>query len=140
MDVANFNAPDQTVLAGPREDLAAVEPVLKAAGARVCIALKVSAAFHSRYMHEPMRRFGGFLERFTFAPPTVPVVANLTGRPYEPDALCQTLARQIGHSVRWLDSVRFLLAQGVTEFEEVGPGTVLTKLVAQIRKAPDVPS
>jgi trans-AT polyketide synthase/acyltransferase/oxidoreductase domain-containing protein len=81
-----------------------------------------------------MQKFGAFLEQFSFRAPDIPVVANLTGRPYEPDALCQTLARQIGHSVRWLDTVRFLLAQGVTDFEEIGPGTVLAKLVAQIRK------
>ena len=134
VDVANFNSPGQTVLAGPREDLAAVVPALKAAGARACIPLKVSAAFHSRYMHEPMRRFAAILEGFTFEPPRIPVVANLTGRPYEPDALCDTLAGQIGHSVRWLDAMRYLLDQGVTDFQEVGPGTVLSKLVAEIRE------
>jgi trans-AT polyketide synthase/acyltransferase/oxidoreductase domain-containing protein len=138
LDVANFNSPDQTVLAGPRDDLAAVEPALKAAGARVCIALKVSAAFHSRYMHEPMRRFAEFLERFTFRPPAIPVVANLTGLPYAPAALRETLADQIGHAVKWLDSMRFLLDQGVTDFDEVGPGTVLTKLVTQIRRGAGV--
>jgi malonyl CoA-acyl carrier protein transacylase len=135
VDVANFNSPEQTVLAGVREDLDAVEPGLKAAGARACIVLKVSAAFHSRYMHEPMRQFKAFLGAFQFGPPAIPVVANLTGLPYVPDALHATLADQIGHSVRWLDTVRFLVAQGVTDFEEVGPGTVLTKLIAQIRKS-----
>lgn len=134
VDVANFNSPEQTVLAGAREDLEAVQAALKAAGARTCIVLKVSAAFHSRYMHEPMRQFKAFLTDFTFGPPSIPVVANLTGLPYAPDALRDTLAQQIGHSVRWLDSVRFLVSQGVTDFEEVGPGMVLTKLVTQIRK------
>ncbi len=135
VDVANFNSPEQTVLAGVREDLAATAPALEAAGARACIALKVSAAFHSRYMHEPMRQFKAFLANFEFGSPSIPVVANLTGLPYAPDLLHETLADQIGHSVRWLDSVRFLLGQGVTDFEEVGPGTVLTKLVTQIRKS-----
>jgi malonyl CoA-acyl carrier protein transacylase len=135
VDVANFNSPEQTVLAGVVEDLEATEAALKAAGARACIILKVSAAFHSRYMHEPMRRFKAFLANFEFGPPSIPVVANLTGIPYAPDVLHDTLADQIGHSVRWLDSVRFLVSQGVTDFEEVGPGTVLTKLVAQIRKS-----
>jgi trans-AT polyketide synthase/acyltransferase/oxidoreductase domain-containing protein len=135
VDVANFNSPEQIVLAGLREDLIANEPPLKAAGARACVVLKVSAAFHSRYMHEPMRRFKTFLTQFQFGPPLIPVVANLTGLPYAPDLLHATLADQIGHSVRWLDTVRFLVSQGVTDFEEVGPGTVLTKLVAQIRKS-----
>lgn len=135
VDIANFNSPEQTVLAGTRDDLAAVEGAIKAAGARACIVLKVSAAFHSRYMHEPMRQFKAFLAGFPFGPPTIPVVANLTGLPYAPDALYDTLADQIGHSVRWLDTVHFLLGQGVTDFEEVGPGTVLTKLITQIRKS-----
>jgi malonyl CoA-acyl carrier protein transacylase len=136
VDVANFNSPEQTVLAGLKDDLTAVEPSIKAAGARACIVLKVSAAFHSRYMHEPMHRFKAFLGDFAFGPPSIPVVANLTGLPYPPDGLHETLASQIGHSVRWLDSVRFLLDQGVTDFEEIGPGTVLTKLIAQVRKTP----
>ena len=54
---------------------------------------------------------------------------------FVPD-LGETLARQIDHAVRWLDSVRTLIDQGAGEFEEVGPGAVLTKLVAQIRKRP----
>ncbi len=74
------------------EDLAATEAALKAAGARACIVLKVSAAFHSRYMHEPMRRFKTFLADFEFGPPSIPVVANLTGLPYAPDVLHDTLA------------------------------------------------
>jgi malonyl CoA-acyl carrier protein transacylase len=142
VDVANFNSFEQTVLAGTRDDLSAVEPALKAAGARACIPLKVSAPFHSRYMHGAMRQFASFLDGFSFSPPAIPVVANLTGLPYAPEGLGETLALQIGHSVRWLDTIRFLLDQGVTDFEEVGPGTVLTKLVAQIRKsaAPDRPA
>lgn len=132
LDVANFNSTQQTVVAGPKEDLAAVAPAFKAAGGRA-IPLRVSAPFHSRYMREPMAAFGALLAEVSFAPPAIPVVANLTGRPYASARLRETLADQIANSVRWLDSVRYLLDQGVTEFEEVGPGNVLTKLVAQIR-------
>ena len=49
--------------------------------------------------------------------------------------MADTLARQIGHSVRWLDTMHYLLAHGATDFQEVGPGSVLTKLAARIRKA-----
>jgi len=94
----------------------------------------VSAPFHSRYMREPMEEFGGFLRGFTFAAPAIPVISNATAEPYAGDAVSETLARQIGHSVRWLDSVLYLLDHGATDFEEVGPGSVLRKLVAQIRK------
>ena len=141
LDVANFNSFDQTVIAGPTDAIAAVKTQFEEAGVRAFIPLKVSAPFHSRYMREPQAEFGGFLEPFTFAPPAIPVVANATAAPYQsqPDRIRETLASQIGSAVRWLDSVVFLLDQGVTDFEEVGPGSVLTKLVAQIKKKSSQP-
>ena len=134
VDVANFNSFDQTVIAGPKDDLAAIETAFTAAQARAYIVLNVSAPFHSRYMRAPMEEFGAFLDAFSFEAPRVPVISNVTARPYDADAGRETLARQIGHSVRWLDSMLFLMEQGATEFEEMGPGSVLTKLLAQIRK------
>jgi malonyl CoA-acyl carrier protein transacylase len=134
LDVANYNSFDQTVIAGPTEDIGAVKPAFETAGVRAYIPLKVSAPFHSRYMRESMEQFAGFLDGFSFSALTVPVVANVTAEPYGAD-IRETLARQIGHSVRWLNTVSFLLDRHVTEFQECGPGTVLTKIVAQIRKA-----
>ena len=134
LDVANFNSFEQTVIAGPTDAIAAVKPPFEEAGVRAFIPLKVSAPFHSRYMREPQAEFSRFLEAFTFAPPVIPVVANATAVPYEATQVRETLASQIGSAVRWLDSILFLLDQGVTDFEEVGPGSVLTKLVAQIKK------
>lgn len=134
LDVANFNSFDQTVIAGPKADLDAVEPALVAAGARGAIQLNVSAPFHSRYMKPSQEEFTAFLSGFPLHAPGIPVVANATGKPYEADAVRDTLARQIGSSVRWLDSMLYLLDQPDGEFEEVGPGAVLTKLLAQIRK------
>ncbi|HUF48355.1 MAG TPA: ACP S-malonyltransferase [Vicinamibacterales bacterium] len=134
LDVANFNSFDQTVIAGLREDLAAVRPAFEAAGVRAYIPLNVSAPFHSRYMRAAMEEFAGTIAPVPLAVPVVPVISNVTGRPYDPAAIGETLGRQIGHSVRWLDSMLFLLEAGVTDFDEVGPGSVLRKLVAQIRK------
>jgi malonyl CoA-acyl carrier protein transacylase len=134
LDVANFNSFDQTVIAGPKDDLAAVEPAFHAAGVRAYIVLNVSAPFHSRYMRDAMAEFDAALDAVTLAPPRMPVISNVTARPYEASAIRDTLSRQIGHSVRWLDSVLYLLDSGVTDFVEVGPGKVLAKLVAQIRK------
>jgi malonyl CoA-acyl carrier protein transacylase len=134
LDVANYNSFDQTVIAGPKEDLTAIEAPLVAAGARGCIALNVSAPFHSRYMREAQVEFTGVLRDVQLAAPAIPVISNVTARPYEADAVRDTLARQIGSSVRWLDSMLYLLDQAAAEFEEVGPGTVLTKMLAQIKK------
>lgn len=135
LDVANFNSFEQTVIAGPKDDLAAVQAAFEAAGARAYIPLNVSAPFHSRYMTDAQAEFAAFLKDFQLLPPAIPVVSNVTARPHDPQAVGDTLARQIGSSVRWLDSVLFLLEQPDPEFEEVGPGRVLTKLVQQIRRS-----
>src|SRR5262249_19180056 len=129
-----YNSFDQTVIAGPKADLDAVEAPLVAAGARGCIPLNVSAPFHSRYMRPSQDEFTGFLAGFTLKAPSIKGMANATGRPYDPNAVRDTLARQIGSSVRWLDSMLVLLDMPGAEFDEVGPGTVLTKMLAQIRK------
>jgi malonyl CoA-acyl carrier protein transacylase len=134
LDVANFNSFDQTVIAGPTDAIAAVKPQFDDAGVRAFIPLKVSAPFHSRYMREPQAEFAAFLREFSFQAPVIPVVANATARPYEPDRVRDTLASQIGSPVRWLESMLFLLDAGVADFQEVGPGSVLAKLIAQIKK------
>lgn len=134
VDVANFNSFDQTVIAGPKEDLAAVQPALEGAGARMVVPLNVSAPFHSRYMRDAQREFEGFLQGFEFAPPSIPVVSNVRARPYEGDMVRATLAEQIGNSVRWLDSMVYLMERPEPSFEECGPGQVLTKLLKQIQK------
>jgi len=85
-------------------------------------------------MRDAQTEFTAFLQGVTLAPPAIPVISNVTARPYAADAVRDTLARQIGSSVRWLDSMLYLLDQHEPEFEEIGPGTVLTKMLAQIRK------
>ncbi len=135
LDVANFNAFDQTVIAGPVADIEAVKADFEAAGVRAFTLLKVSAPFHSRYMHAAMEEFGRHLDGVTFAAPAIPVIANVTAAPYPADDVRGTLAKQIGSSVRWLDSMVGLLDQGVITFEEVGPGNVLTKLITRIKKS-----
>jgi malonyl CoA-acyl carrier protein transacylase len=134
LDVANFNSFEQTVIAGPKEDLDAVKPALEAAGARMVVPLNVSAPFHSRYMRDAQREFGEFLKQFAIDPPFIPVISNVRARPYEGDMVRATLAEQIGNSVRWLESMLYLLDQPDPQFVEVGPGQVLTKLLKQIRK------
>jgi trans-AT polyketide synthase/acyltransferase/oxidoreductase domain-containing protein len=134
IDVANFNSLDQTVIAGPKDDLAVVKAQFEAAGVRAYIPLNVSAPFHSRYMREAQMTFASVLQHVDFAPPHIPVISNVSARPYEADLVRQTLSEQIGNSVRWLETMLFLLAQPEPTFEEVGPGSVLSKLLAAIRK------
>jgi malonyl CoA-acyl carrier protein transacylase len=135
IDVANYNAFDQTVIAGPVADIEAVRADFDAAGVRAFTPLKVSAPFHSRYMRAAMEEFDAVLAGCAFAAPVIPVISNVTAAPYPADDVRGTLAKQIGNSVRWLDSMVGLLDRGLTEFEEVGPGNVLSKLMVRIRKA-----
>ncbi|MGA1876318.1 MAG: ACP S-malonyltransferase, partial [bacterium] len=127
IDVANFNSPSQTVISGLKEDIAQAGNIFKEAGARLFIPLKVSGAFHSRYMEPARREFERFLESFEFSSPAIPVISNVEARPYTRDKVKRLLADQITHSVRWTESIRYLMGKGVTEFKETGPGTVLAK-------------
>ncbi|MEX1830093.1 ACP S-malonyltransferase [Luteibacter sp. CQ10] len=137
IDVANYNSPSQTVISGPTTDIARLGPIFESAGASLFVPLPVSAAFHSRYMEPYARQFEGFLASFAFASPRIPVVANVTAKPYPGDAasIRELLVKQITQPVRWTESVEYLLSQGVTDFREVGPGNVLTRLVKQIQDA-----
>ncbi|GGP56434.1 ACP S-malonyltransferase [Streptomyces sindenensis] len=134
LDVANLNSPTQTVISGPREDVEQAKDLFMAANAQSYSVLKVSGAFHSRQMIESQREFAEFAHQFELRPPTVPVIANVTARPYRSDRVVDTLVSQISSSVRWCDSVRYLMGKDVEEMVQVGPGRVLTGLVRSIRR------
>lgn len=138
LDVANHNSATQLVLSGPVEALRRAAEAVRRAGAGRCVPLKVSAAFHSRYMAEAAGTFAACLEKTDFKSPELPVIANLTARAYgqDPDELRATLAEQIRRPVRWWESMSLLLAHGAVEAVEVGPGRVLTGLWDAARKEP----
>ena len=141
LDVANYNSRTQTVISGPLADIQRAGPLFESAGPVAYFPLPVSAAFHSRYMKSAAGEFGQFLSGFTFRAPKIPVIANVTARPYklaEDSALVRDLlVQQISSPVQWTNSVLYLLDRGVTTFHEMGPGNVLTRLVQQIRQPPD---
>jgi trans-AT polyketide synthase, acyltransferase and oxidoreductase domains len=132
VDIANLNTEQQTVLAGPRDDIDRLQPLVQSRGA-IYVRLKVNSPFHSRYMVSVAEEFAAFLAGVDFHPPRIPVIANVTGQPYRKDRVRETLTRQIAHSVNWLDSIRYLIREGPFTFVELGPGQVLAKLVQQIR-------
>lgn len=139
IDVANFNTPSQTVVSGPVDDIKRAGPFFEKAGAQMFIPLQVSAAFHSRYMADAGKAFAEFLAPMPISTPKLQVVANVTAQPYPTaegaDAVKSLLVRQITSSVQWSQSVRFMIRQGVTQFTEMGPGNVLTRMVQQIQAA-----
>ena len=131
--IANYNSYLQTVLSGSKEDVARAQAVCEQAGAMVVIPLKVSGAFHSPYMQAAQAQFQTFLRQFSFSPPTIPILSNYTAQPYLSTDTHKNLTQQITHPVRWTETIEHLMAQGETEFEEVGPGNVLTGLVRRIK-------
>ena len=139
VDIANINSGSQVVISGLYDDIERSEAAFATAGAR-CFRLNVSAAFHSRYMREVEAQFasfvGGIAAEGRLHPLAADVISNRTARPHERDAYLPQLIEQISHPVRWYESISWLLAQGATAFEEVGPGDVLTGLVAKIRRDP----
>jgi len=132
IDIANLNSPKQTVISGLKEDIEAVKTVFEDAGVRLFVPLKVSGAFHSRYMQDAQNEFAGFLKHFEFQPVQIPVIANYTAAHYQDDETMNNMVQQISSPVRWVETVQYLKQQPEPEFEEIGPGNVLTKLIKQI--------
>jgi trans-AT polyketide synthase/acyltransferase/oxidoreductase domain-containing protein len=133
VDIANYNAPTQTVISGPKAAVEAAAKVLEQAGAKRVVLLNVSGAFHSRQMAAAAQEFASFVRGCAFQPLQRPVIANLTAREYQPGQVADNLVQQIDHSVRWVETIQYLKTQPDAQFEEVGPGKVLTGLLRQMR-------
>lgn len=132
--IANFNSYTQSVISGPKEDIVRCESLFINAGAMLFLPLKVSGAFHSPSMTDAQKDFQQFLSQFSFAKPIIPVIANVNAKPYPSQGIEHLLAEQITHSVLWQQSISYLLGEGESQFEEVGPGKVLTGLIGRIQK------
>lgn len=133
IDVANYNTPTQTIISGSKSAIDTAILLLEKSGVKV-IPLKVSGAFHSRYMKKAQDEFQDFVERLSFNRLKVPVIANVTARPYPVDQIKPLLCKQLSSPVLWCESIRYLLGKGVEAFVETGESPILTKMIAEIRK------
>lgn len=131
--VANDNAPGQIVISGARAAVNHVCTLAKEHKAKRAMPLKVSAAFHSPLMTQAQEGMAHAVADASIATSATPVVANVSALPITtPDDIQQELVAQVVSQVRWVDSVRAMVAQGVTTFVEIGPGNVLTGLIKRI--------
>jgi len=132
--VANYNSPEQTVIAGHRPAVEWAMEAAKERGAKRALPLPVSAPFHSPLMAPAREGLTPDLEAADFRDPSVPVVVNIDAVPVATGADARAaLVRQIDGPVRWVESVRYLKNElGIERFVEVGPGSVLTGLVKRI--------
>jgi [acyl-carrier-protein] S-malonyltransferase len=130
---ANINSPGQVVIAGHAAAVDRAITLLRERGAKRAVKLNVSAPFHSALMQPAQERLAIDLAKVPFRNLSIPVVTNVDARPINTgEDARDALVRQVTAPVRWLESVEFLIRQGVQTFIEVGPGKVLSGLVRQI--------
>jgi [acyl-carrier-protein] S-malonyltransferase len=130
---ANDNGGGQVVLSGDKVAVELAMEIAKARGAKRAMMLPVSAPFHCPLMQPAADAMAEALASVTVAPPRVPLVANVLARPIsEPADIVRCLVEQVTGTVRWRESVMFMVGAGVTTFYEVGAGKVLTGLIKRI--------
>ena len=133
---ANINSPGQVVIAGAAGAIDRAIVILKARGAKRAMKLNVSAPFHCAMMKPAQDRLAADLDTIQFSDSEMPLVTNVDARAVtSADLLRDSLVRQVSQPVRWLESVEFLISQGVKTFIEIGPGKVLSGLVRQIDRS-----
>ncbi len=134
IDVANLNTLSQIVISGLKKDIIKAKPYFEESEAMSYVVLKVSGAFHSRHMIESSKSFEEYLEGFTFSDIKIPVISNMYARPYKNSQIKKNLIEQISGSVKWTETIRYLMGKGEVQIEQIGPGRVLTGMVSSIRR------
>ena len=130
---ANYNCPGQLVISGAVEAVEAACEKAKAAGARRALRLPVGGAFHSPLMEPAKQELEKAIAEAPFRTPTCPIYQNVDAKPYtDPAAIKANLIAQLTAPVRWTYIVRNMLADGISEFTELGPGTVLQGLTKKV--------
>ena len=133
VSAANFNSPEQTVISGEAAAVERAAELCKERGAKRVVMLQVSAPFHCTLMQPAQDRLAELLRATEFAAARVPVAVNVDAAFVTDGAqLREALIRQVTGAVRWVESVRLVLAQGPAALVEVGPGKVLCGLMRQI--------
>ena len=133
---ANYNCDGQIVISGEKEAVLAACEACKQAGAKRALPLAVSGAFHSPLMEPARAELAKAIEATEVRAPRCPIYQNVTALPEtDPVRIKENLLKQLTSPVRWTQSVKNMLADGATEFTELGPGTVLQGLVKRISGA-----
>jgi len=146
-ELANLNCPGQIVISGGQEAINKACELAKAKGAKRALPLTVAGAYHSKLMASAQPKLRAVLSEVPLHLPAVPVISNVTAQPHATAGeIANRLVEQVTASVRWEESIRYLIAQGFTRFIELGPGTALSGFMkridknAQILNVADVPS
>ena len=133
VQIANYNCPGQIVISGKKEAVAEASEKLKGAGAKRVLPLNVSGPFHSAMLREAGGKLGEVLAQVEVHTPVIPYLANVTADYVTDSSMVKPLLeQQVYSSVRWEQSIRRMLADGVDTFIEIGPGKTLTGFMRKI--------
>ena len=136
---ANYNCPGQLVISGSIKGIEIACIKMKEAGAKRALVLPVGGAFHSPLMEPAREELAQAIHSTTFNTPLCPVYQNVVAKAVtDPLQIQQNLIDQLTGAVKWTQCVQAMVADGATEFTEVGPGKVLQGLVLKIFKEADV--
>lgn len=133
LHIANYNTDKQIILSGKKDDILKGKDLFETMGIR-CSMLNVSGAFHSPHMTQPGIEFSVAAKECQFQKGEIPIIANTTAKEYDWDHIAECLTAQINSSVRWSDTVKYLLDHGVRHFVEIGNTQILLKMIQTIRK------
>jgi [acyl-carrier-protein] S-malonyltransferase len=134
-EVANLNCPGQIVISGETTAVNKACELAKARGAKRALPLSVAGAYHSKLMTSAQGKLRTVLSEVPLHLPAVPVISNVTAKPHATAGeIAARLVEQVTSSVRWEESIRYLLGQGFTRFIELGPGTALSGFMKRIDK------
>ena len=130
---ANYNCPGQLVISGEKAAVEAACVKAKEAGARRALPLPVGGAFHSPLMEPAREELEKAIAEAAFRTPACPIYQNVDAKPHtDPEEIKQNLIAQLTAPVRWTQIVQQMLADGVEQVTELGPGTVLQGLVKKV--------
>lgn len=130
---ANYNCPGQLVISGADEAVDAACVKLKEAGAKRALRLPVGGAFHSPLMEAARKELEQAITEVEFHTPVCPIYQNVDAKPQtDPEAIKQNIIAQLTSPVRWTQIARNMITDGMTEFTELGPGTVLQGLIKKV--------
>jgi [acyl-carrier-protein] S-malonyltransferase len=133
--LANLNCPGQLVISGETQKITRACELAKGKGAKRALPLPVAGAYHSPLMASAQPKLQAELARVALNSPSATVISNVTAQPHNgAESIRARLVEQVTCSVRWEESIRYLLAQGFTRFIELGPGTALSGFLKRIDK------
>ncbi len=135
VQVANLNGAGQVVISGGKVKIEKAAAMAKERGARKAALLQVAGAYHSKLMQPAAHQLATWLGPVQLKKSEITVLANVTARPHEFDRIKDRLVEQVTGTVRWEDSVRWLIADGFKHFIEAGPGEILAGLMKRIDPA-----